>query len=235
MTTSFRTIAGTLLLAGMLGLTACNPAGNGEAANTAPATAPVTAQPETGSGAAAESKGAGTSAAPDTAVIEPPATASSEAAGGGGEAADQAADYSKQLKELLELAKQGRVPGVEYAAHSGMIDEVEAAWGEPDTKESAGKGMYAVYSDKHTVFGFNKGSKIFDVRSSASNLQTLTLRQIEEVLGKPDNTAVNGSDKIYIYQAGEQYELKFIIPESTGRVDHISVFSAQDSINNMAG
>ncbi|MNN94259.1 hypothetical protein D3C81_2128520 [compost metagenome] len=81
----------------------------------------------------------------------------------------------------------------------------------------------------------NKGSQIFDVRSSASDLQQLTLQEIEQTLGKPDNTTTNGGDKIYIYQAGEQYQLKFIIPESTGKVDHISVFSEQDSINNMAG
>lgn len=228
MTTSFRTIAGTLLLAGMLGLTACNSADHNEAANTAP----VTAQPDATASAEPE---AGTPSAPATAAVEPPAVAAPDTEEGGSGTADQAQDSSKQLKELLELAKQGKVPGVEYAAHSGMIDEVEAAWGEPDTRESAGKGMYATYSDKGVVFGFNKGSKIFDVRSSAPNLQTLTLEQIEEVLGKPANSTVNGSDKIYIYQAGEQYELKFVIPDSTGMVDHISVFSAQDSINNMAG
>ncbi|MNY70317.1 hypothetical protein D3C86_2084290 [compost metagenome] len=66
-------------------------------------------------------------------------------------------------------------------------------------------------------------------------MQQLTLKEIELTLGKPDNTTVNGSDKIYIYQAGEQYQLKFIIPDSPRTVDHISVFCEQDSINNMAG
>ncbi|MNN93443.1 hypothetical protein D3C81_2118940 [compost metagenome] len=85
------------------------------------------------------------------------------------------------------------------------------------------------------VFGFNKGSRIFDVRSSAADLQKLTLKEIEAVLGEPEKTAVNGGDKIYMYQAGKQYELKFIIPDASGTVGHISVFSEQDSINNMAG
>lgn len=127
------------------------------------------------------------------------------------------------------------MPGVEYAAHTGLIDDVEAAWGEPDTKETAGKGIYATYSKQRVVIGFNKGSRIFDVRSSAADLQKLTLKEIEAVLGEPEKTAVNGGDKIYMYQAGKQYELKFIIPEASGTVDHISVFSEQDSINNMAG
>ncbi|WP_313640270.1 YjgB family protein [Paenibacillus sp.] len=131
----------------------------------------------------------------------------------------------QQLKELIELAKKGKVPGVEYAAHTGLIDEVEADWGKPDQQEPAGKGIYATYTDEHVVFGFNKGSLIFDVRSSDSALQKLTLKQIEGALGKPDDTKVNGEDKIYTYQANDQFQLKFIIPNSTGKVGHISVFS----------
>ncbi|WP_054939167.1 YjgB family protein [Paenibacillus ihuae] len=220
MTTSFKTIAGIVILAGVIGLTACDSSGKADTAATAPAGGTASAQP-----------------APAT--VQPEASASPAAAASpstaGGSTADAVKDSAKQLKELLQLAKQGKVPGVEYAAHSGMIDEVEAAWGEPGTKESAGKGIYSTYNDKHVVFGSNKGSQIFDVRSSAADLQQLTLKEIEQTLGKPDNTTVNGSDKIYIYQAGEQYQLKFIIPDSSGTVDHISVFCEQDSINNMAG
>lgn len=249
MITSFKTIAGIILLGGMLSLTACN-SGKPDAANTGGEAAqaselPASAQPEGSPAPAAgtepaEAGGAAATAAPDAAPAAQGGTgaAASPAAAepGAGEAsAATPQELSQQLKELLQLAKQGKVPGVEYAAHSGLIDDVEAAWGEPDTKESAGKGIYSTYAGKHVVFGFNKGSQIFDVRSSASDLQKLTLKQIEEVLGKPDATSVNGSDHIYIYQAGKQYQLKFIIPDSTGTVDHISVFSEQDSFNNMAG
>ncbi|OMF32793.1 YjgB family protein [Paenibacillus sp. FSL H8-0259] len=251
MITSFKTIAGIILLGGMLSLTACN-SGKPDAADTGGAAAqaselPASAQPEGSPAPAAgtepaEAGGAAATAAPYAAPAAQGGTgaAASPAAAEPGAAAGEASaatpqELSKQLKELLQLAKQGKVPGVEYAAHSGLIDDVEAAWGEPDTKESAGKGIYSTYAGKHVVIGFNKGSQIFDVRSSASDLQKLTLKQIEEVLGKPDATSVNGSDDIYIYQAGKQYQLKFIIPDSTGTVDHISVFSEQDSFNNMAG
>ncbi|MNB80630.1 hypothetical protein D3C75_273960 [compost metagenome] len=221
MTTTFKKAAGIIILASVFGLTACNSSastGNSAEATNTPA-AEATASP---SPAAAEGSA-------------PPATAAAPDTAAGNTSGAVAADSAGQLKELLELARQGKVPGVEYAAHSGMIDEVEAAWGEPDTKESAGKGIYSTYSAKHVVFGSNKGSKIFDVRSSAADLQQLTLKEIEQTLGKPDDTAVNGNDKIYIYQAGKEYQLKFIIPEATGTVDHISVFSEQDSFNNMAG
>lgn len=225
MNTSIKTIAGILILAGVLSLTACDSSGQNAADNEPAATpaAEATASPQP-------------EVSPSLAVDTGQAAAAPEAGGGAASASPAATqEAGKQLEELLQLAKQGKVPGVEYAAHSGLIDDVEAAWGEPDTKEPAGKGIYATYAAKHVVFGFNKGSQIFDVRSSASDLQKLTLKQIEEVLGKPDDTAVNGKDDIYIYQAGKQYQLKFIIPDSAGTVDHISVFSEQDSINNMAG
>lgn len=230
MTTTFKTIAGIVILAGVVGLTACDSSGGKTAENSAAASAVPAAE-------ATASSQPQTSASPDpTAVADPTAAAESAAPDAVSSNAPSSPQAStKQLKELLQLAKQGKVPGVEYAAHSGVIDDVEAAWGEPDSKERAGKGTYSTYSDKHVVFGFNKGDQIFDVRSSAADLQKLTLKEIKQALGKPANTAVNGSDKIYIYQAGEQYQLKFIIPDSTGTVDHISVFSEHDSFNNMAG
>ncbi|WP_405107869.1 DUF4309 domain-containing protein [Paenibacillus sp. FSL K6-1217] len=250
MITTFRASVGILILGAMLSLTACN-SGKTEPSSSNTAAATATVQPGDSTSSAAEGaqvsesdtdNGAAEGAEPVTA--DPGAAAGATTESTVTEAAGAEADTvapatpqerSKQLKELLELAKQGKVPGVEYAAHSGMIDEVEAAWGEPDLKESAGKGVYSTYSKRSVVFGFNKGMKIFDVRSSAPDLRNLTLEQIEEVLGKPDATTVNGEHNIYIYQANKQYQLKFIIPESTGTVDHISVFSEQDSINNMAG
>ncbi|MRN51719.1 YjgB family protein [Paenibacillus monticola] len=226
MTVNIKKIAGLMILAGMLGLTACD-SSNQNAAS--PTTAPTVAPTEVAATAQPQPE-ITTSPAPTDA---PAATAAATNGPNTATASPQAA--AKQLKELLELAKQGKVPGVEYAAHNGLIDDVKAAWGEPDREEAAGSGIYSTYTDKHVVFGFNKGSQIYDVRSSEASLQQLTLKQIEGALGKPHEIKENGKDKIYTYEANKQYQLKFIIPESTGTVDHISVFSEQDSINNMAG
>lgn len=238
MITSFKKLTCLLLLSGMLSLTACSAEKPDTAADGASAPAAATEAPAAGNAGGGD-EGAAANAEPVTTDggAADGATTVTEDAGASDDtvAAATPEERSKLLKEMLALAKQGKVPGVEYAAHSGMIDEVEAAWGEPNLKESAGKGVYSTYSKKNVVFGFNKGMQIFDVRSSAPELQSLTLKQIEEVLGKPDATAVNGEDNIYIYQANKQYQLKFIIPESTGTLNHISVFSEQDSINNMAG
>ncbi|MBF7152566.1 MULTISPECIES: DUF4309 domain-containing protein [Bacillus] len=140
-----------------------------------------------------------------------------------------------QVKELFELAKEGKVPNVPFAAHTGDIEEIEKAWGKADKTEQAGNGMYATFTNKNVSFGFNKGSQVFDVRSYHAELKLITLQDIEKALGKPTSVKVNGEDKIYVYKVNNQFELKFIIPKSTGKVNHISVFSPEDSINKMAG
>lgn len=139
------------------------------------------------------------------------------------------------VKELFELAKEGKVPNVTFAAHTGDIEEIEKAWGKADKTEQAGNGMYATFTNKNVSFGFNKGSQVFDVRSYHAALKSITLQEIEKALGKPASIKVNGEDKIYVYRVNNQFELKFIIPKSTGKVNHISVFSPEDSINKMAG
>lgn len=139
------------------------------------------------------------------------------------------------VKELFELAKEGKVPNVPFAAHTGDIEEIEKAWGKADKTEQAGNGMYATYTNKNVSFGFNKGSQVFDVRSYHAELKSITLQEIEKALGKPTSVKGNGEDKIYVYKVNNQFELKFIIPKSTGKVNHISVFSPEDSINKMAG
>ncbi|MCU5097181.1 YjgB family protein [Bacillus wiedmannii] len=139
------------------------------------------------------------------------------------------------IKDLFELAKEGKVPNVPFAAHTGDIEEIEKAWGKADKTEQAGNGMYATFTNKNVSFGFNKGSQVFDVRSYHAELKSITLQDIEKALGKPTSVMVNGEDKIYVYKVNNQFELKFIIPKSTGKVNHISVFSPEDSINKMAG
>ncbi|EJR55049.1 hypothetical protein IIM_01989 [Bacillus cereus VD107] len=139
------------------------------------------------------------------------------------------------IKNLFEQAKEGKVPNVPYAAHTGDIEEIEKAWGKADKTETAGNGMYATFTNKNVAFGFNKGSQVFDVRSYHSELKSITLQEIEKAIGKPASIKVNGNDKIYVYKVNNQFELKFVIPKSTGKVDHISVFSPEDSINKMAG
>jgi hypothetical protein len=218
----FKIIASSVMIASTLMLTACSSA-TPESTVTPTATATPIATPIASlSPSPTSAPTSSPTIAPKPIAVTPVPTTTADA-------------INKQIKALFELAKKGQVPNVKFAAHIGLIDEVEKAWGKADKTEGAGKGIYATFSKKNVVIGFNKGMKIFDVRSSASDLQKLTLKEIKQALGKPNSTTVNGDDTIYIYKANDQYQLKFIIPKSTAKVDHISVYSPQDTINNMAG
>jgi len=213
MTAPFKAIASVIILGSMLGLTACNTSNQDASSNTA-TTAPTTATATV------------TTATAKPAATKAPANITNTAS---------TSSVTKEIKELLNLAKKGRVPNVTFAAHTGIIDDVEKAWGKPNKVDTIASNQYATYTEKKVVFGYNKGSQIFDVRSSSPQLQKLTLKQIESALGKADAVKVNNTDKIYIYKANNQFQLKFIISSSTGKVDHISVFSEKNSLNNMAG
>lgn len=166
----------------------------------------------------------------DTKATTPP---SSNSSGNGTTApSDNAKAY---VLQIMEQAKKGKVPGLDYVAHKSLIDQVEKDWGKPDTKDTAGKGIYSTYDKHHAAFGFNKGSLIFDVRSYDAKLHTLSFEEIKSALGKPSDTIDNKTETIYVYTANDQYQLKFIIPSSSGKVDHISVYSPQDAKNLMAG
>ncbi|WP_152395528.1 YjgB family protein [Paenibacillus guangzhouensis] len=144
------------------------------------------------------------------------------------------------VKNMMKQAKQGKVAGSEYGAQTGLFDDVEKDWGKPDTNESAGKGIYATYAKKHIVFGYNKGMQIFDVRSERPEVQSLTLSDVEKALGKPKEVRKSGKDTIYVYPAGEDYELKFVMPTPTKKqpnphIHHISVYYPRGAVNLMLG
>ncbi|KRE56707.1 YjgB family protein [Paenibacillus sp. Soil750] len=211
----------TLILSTMLLATACSstqePASNTTTPSPSSSPSPTTTPATT----SVASPTASPSAAPTASTVPSSSTSAST--------------VSKQIKDMFELAKSGKVSGIPFAANTGLTEDVEKLWGKADKTESAGSGIYATYSKKNAVIGYNKGSQIIDIRSNDSKLHTLTLSQIEQALGKPTDTKVNGDDTIYIYKASQEFQLKFIIPKSSGKVDHISVFDTVHSINNMAG
>ncbi|WP_274650957.1 YjgB family protein [Paenibacillus humicola] len=244
MKTTFKALTYSAVLAGIMTLAACSSnSSNGNASQTNPVPSVPAAQTSSPGGSTAGGAGSsetgssatGTSVTGGAADSSSPAGSTAGQSTGSGKTTTTNDDDTAQLKELLASAKKGRIPGIPFAAHTNLIEDVQKSWGKADNTDAAGKGLYATYSKKHAVIGFNKGEQIFDVRSNDPKLQTLTLKQIEQTLGKPADITKNGDDSIYIYQANSDYQLKFIIPKSTGKVDHISVYAPKDSINNMAG
>ncbi|MGG1516327.1 YjgB family protein [Paenibacillus oryzisoli] len=226
------------LLAGLLVSAGCSSTETPEASATAPAvsTMPTTAPSAAPSAPASAAPSAAPSATPSTVPSTSAPAATAAPSGTPAPAASSGASVSAaSIKAMLELAKSGKAEGIAFAAKTNLTEDVEKAWGKADTSEFAGSGIYATYSKKHAAIGYNKGSQIIDIRSYDPKLQTITLSQIEQALGKPADTKVNGSDTIYIYKASDEFQLKFVIPQSTGKVDHISVFDTIHSVNNMAG
>ncbi|WP_341281728.1 YjgB family protein [Paenibacillus sp. FSL H8-0537] len=217
-TTVFKTLSCMLAAASILLLAACSEAGNGGP------TASSAVQSSTPDGQETSANGQ------ETAPASSPANGQAGQSGQAGQASE-----TPSIGQLVALAKEGKIPEVNYAAHIALFDEIEQDWGKADSTEAAGKGIYAAYTKRGVTIGFNKGMKVFDMRSYATNLQQLSYADIEKSLGKADETATNGDDQICVYKVNDQYQLKFIIPKATGKVDHISVFSPQDAKNNMAG
>ncbi|WP_231594124.1 DUF4309 domain-containing protein [Paenibacillus algorifonticola] len=75
--------------------------------------------------------------------------ASSPAAGQAGQTG-QASQVSEtpSIGQLVDLAKEGKILEVKYAAHIALFDEIEQDWGKADSTEAAGKGIYAAYTKR---------------------------------------------------------------------------------------
>jgi hypothetical protein len=147
-----------------------------------------------------------------------------------------------EVQTILQRARQGKVPGADFAAHTNLIDDVKKAWGDPEKQDTAGKGFYATYTQRGYAFGFNKGSQLFDVRSYQPEIQKIKLTAVQAELGTPDhlNRLQNPNQDVLIYQVNDLYQLQLIFPHPTEQnpnpnLDHISVFCEQDSHNLMAG
>ncbi|MWV43813.1 DUF4309 domain-containing protein [Paenibacillus sp. HJL G12] len=143
--------------------------------------------------------------------------------------------HERQLKDIYALAKKGKVQGADFVAGKTLIDEIHAAWGDPDRpwqpndryaydsySPGAGRGTYA--------FGIGRGEVVYDIRYFGSQadksvaFNQISFAEIQNTFGKPSSMKTNSGDDILTYELGA-YELKFVGPHKTARLDHISVYS----------
>lgn len=136
-------------------------------------------------------------------------------------------------KQIATAAAMGHVMGVDFAAHQNTITDVQREWGKPDQISKVGASNYADYTKQNVTFGYVDGQPISDIRSYDPKLKALTLSMITNDLGQPAETRPTATETIYIYKPNQQFELKFIISNATGKVDHISVYSPQDAAVNV--
>ncbi|GAB6988615.1 YjgB family protein [Paenibacillus pini] len=142
-------------------------------------------------------------------------------------------NHAQQIKDIAALAKQGKVQGAEFVSGVSIIDDIHESWGKPD-EESKKLDSYETYSRGGSkgdfAFGVGRGEVVYDIRSFGPTanedtaFQAITFKEIKKTLGEPSSIRTNSGDDILVYKLIE-YELKFVGPHATQRLDHISVYS----------
>ncbi|MDQ0971179.1 peptidoglycan/xylan/chitin deacetylase (PgdA/CDA1 family) [Neobacillus niacini] len=126
-------------------------------------------------------------------------------------------------KQIRDLALNGKGLNSEFTLKTN-IQRIYENWGNPDYKDKYNENFYVTYEQRGITFGFYENGEIFDIRSYDDKLQSLTYDEISAALGEPTDTRSVNDESIYVYKLNEEMELKFIIPNKSGRVDHTSVF-----------
>lgn len=125
------------------------------------------------------------------------------------------------VREWAEASLYGRAPGVPYGDQQSYYS-LEKVWGHGTNGTDANSLHYVIYGSEHAVVGFNEGVQLADVRSYNSNLNQITLSDIESVLGKPDAVSQSAGSVVYTYDRG-QYRLLWVFSGSSSTVNHADV------------
>lgn len=155
----------------------------------------------------------------------------------------QANSIVNYINEIKKAAMKGRTPNQPFTIGETDIYEIKQKWGNPNNLSDTKVGLYATYDKNKTAFGYYSQSPIFDVRDYSSDLKTITLNDIEKVMGKPnkvssyDNNDVH--QQILVYLLNNEKELKWIINKpnnesSNPLVDHISVYDPEIAEHSLA-
>lgn len=155
----------------------------------------------------------------------------------------QASDAGKTLLlNMRELAEKGKALGSGFPVKTTVIEDVKKKWGEPDKTDWVpdAKGTYVTYTGHAMVFGFNKGSQIFEVRSFAKDLEKITLSKVEETFGAPAYATTVQGEEIIGYTAGQEFKILLVFAQVTSAnsdpaLDHYSVLYPRGTVNSMAG
>lgn len=135
------------------------------------------------------------------------------------------------IQTIAQLAREGKVPEVPFAAGDTEQQAVREQWGEPQQVTESANGQYEDYKD--VTVGY-RGSQAFDIRSSKENIKSIHFAAIKNKLGEPDEVRYyqdpSTNQIILVYQINASYQLKWILPKPTDSdanpaVHHISVYT----------
>lgn len=145
------------------------------------------------------------------------------------------------LASMIKLAQQGKIINSEFPVKATVIDDVEKKLGKPDKTDwvPKAKGNYATFSKFNVVFGFNKGSQIFEARSFDNRVNKISLSMVKKAYGTPAYDVKSNGEEIIGYTAGKEYKILMVFPISTNGskesfMDHYSVLYPRGTVNMMA-
>ncbi|EKN67027.1 hypothetical protein BABA_13372 [Neobacillus bataviensis LMG 21833] len=145
------------------------------------------------------------------------------------------------LSSIMKLAKQGKIINSEFPVKTTVIEDIEKKLGNPDKVDWVpnAKGNYAVFSKYNVVFGFNKGSQIFEARSFDKKLNELSLSMVKKVFGTPAYDVESNGEEIIGYVANSEYKILLVFPKPSNSnpdpvMDHYSVLYPKGTFNNMS-
>ncbi|ULT59541.1 beta-N-acetylhexosaminidase [Neobacillus drentensis] len=146
---------------------------------------------------------------------------------------DQNSNHGKLVEETFSLSKIGKVPNISFVSGKTEWKEVNQVWGKSDHISETTKGRYEEYESHHATIGY-ADQTVNDIRSYDSELQNISLNEIEKTGGQPDairyykNSTVD--QMILVYHATATTDLLWVLPvkteqEPNPKVDHISLFT----------
>ncbi len=143
------------------------------------------------------------------------------------------------LKNIMELARQGKVSITEYALESAVFDDIETALGKPDSSTYTNGLTYAGYDQRGLVFGYNKGMQVVELRSFDSKLNAVSQSEVIQAYGQPEVINKFVDQDIYQYKINDKYQLKVVFTAPTlavpePHIDHINVVYPRGAENLMA-
>lgn len=144
------------------------------------------------------------------------------------------------IKKIYDNAVNGKVINCDFKVENTTIDSVINSYGSANKSEfvESAKGQYYTFASKSLVFGCNKGSQVFEIRSFDKVLQALNLTDIEDYFGRPEYNIVTSFNETLIgYSISPELKIEFILPHNNDNnpiLHHYCVLWPKGTVNSMA-
>ncbi|WP_088040562.1 beta-N-acetylhexosaminidase [Bacillus sp. EAC] len=142
------------------------------------------------------------------------------------------------LMNIATKAKDGKIINAQFNVLNTNIEAIRKKWGKEASSSyvAAAKGTFSTYPKRYVVIGYEKGHKIFELRSFDPHLKELSINDIKYYFGSPSSEySTSNNEKIITYSIGSNL-LKFVFPlkNQNIKLDHYSIYNPEIAKNNMS-